>query len=288
MFTSSSILTLGVCRDRSDPLAHPRPGATDARGVRPRGLHRIQACGAQALRAGAPRHPAIIVLHGGLGVPDLAANAAVFGPLTATGTDVYLYAHLGTSDSTRLPDPRGYGRDRDAADLEALRRRLGLAQVVLIGHSYGGALAAAYLAAHPDHVAAMVLISPAPLDPGDHSPGQVTTRLGAAQRFALYAQLAQPRALLGYGLLQIHPAAARRLLPDTEADARNDIIVTLTEPALHCPGNLSRQPRCPAAGRRDRLLRHAVPAVSHCAHPRRSLRSAPRAIDPHADHQRVV
>ncbi|GEL20404.1 hypothetical protein [Pseudonocardia asaccharolytica] len=36
----------------------------------------------------------VVVLHGGPGVPDLAANARVFAPLTDGGFDVYLYAQL--------------------------------------------------------------------------------------------------------------------------------------------------------------------------------------------------
>jgi pimeloyl-ACP methyl ester carboxylesterase len=183
-----------------------------------------------------PGGPPVVVLHGGPGVPDLAANARVFAPLASEGFDVYLYAQAGTGDSIRLADPRGYGRDRDVADLEALRRRLGLDRMALICHSYGGGLAAAYAAQHPDRVAAMVLISPAPLDPADQSPTRATAGLSPAQRFGLYAAVLTPRALLGYGLLQIHPEAAHAYLPDRWADAINDEAVQRAQPALHCPG----------------------------------------------------
>lgn len=183
-----------------------------------------------------PHRTPIVVLHGGPGVPDLASNARVFAPLTDQGFDVYLYAQLGSGDSTRLADPAGYGRDRDTADLEALRRRLGLARFTLVGHSYGGGLAAQYLAAHPDRVTALVLISPAPLDPADHSGDRAGARLSLRQRLGLYAHLLAPRALLGYGLLQVNPAAAHAYLPDREADARNDAVVMRVSPDLHCPG----------------------------------------------------
>lgn len=183
-------------------------------------------------RAGAP----IVVLHGGPGVPDLRANVAALSPLTERGFDVYLYAQVGTGASTRLADPRGYGVGRDAADLDGLDHALGLGQMVLVAHSYGAAVAARYLTTHPDRVAAMVLISPQPLDPADNSPAGVTARLPLADRLGLYAQLIAPRALLGYGLLQIAPAAAHAYLPDAEADARNDALVQTSEPTLHCPG----------------------------------------------------
>jgi proline iminopeptidase len=49
------------------------------------------------------------------------------------------------------------------ADLEAVRQALGLTKVALVGDSYGGLLAMAYAAAHPEHVAKLVLSdSPGP------------------------------------------------------------------------------------------------------------------------------
>jgi len=41
-------------------------------------------------------------------------------------------------------------------------------------------------------------------------------------------------ALLGYALLQVNPSAAYAYLGDAQADARNDTILTITEPGLHC------------------------------------------------------
>lgn len=193
----------------------------------------------------AARLPPIIVLHGGPGIPDLAGSARSYSRLTGLGADVYLYAQLGTDTSTRLPDSRGYGRDRDVADLEALRARLGLDRVTLLGHSYGGALAAAYLAAHPERVSRLVLVSPGALDPADTSGARATARLAPAQRLRLYTRLLAPRALLGYGLLQINPVAAHAFMDDREADARNDEVVALGSPGLHCPG---APPDPPTAG----------------------------------------
>ncbi|MFF0307286.1 alpha/beta fold hydrolase [Streptosporangium sp. NPDC004379] len=187
-------------------------------------------------RTASSRRPPVIVLHGGPGVPDLAANARVFAPLTGHGYDVYLYAQLGTGTSTRLADPRGYSAARDVADLEALRLGLGLDRVVLVGHSYGGGLAARYLAAHPDRVAGLVLISPGASDPADTSGNLASARLDTGRKIRMYAELLAPRALLGYGLLQVSPGAAHAFLPDAEADARNDRVLELAEPALHCRG----------------------------------------------------
>lgn len=189
-----------------------------------------------------PTKPPVIVLHGGPGIPDLEANQRVFAPLTEYGADVYLYAQLGTEASSRLSDPRGYSRERDAADLEGLRHALGLDRVVLIGHSYGAALAAQYLSERPARVAALILLSPAPLDPDDHSSDRLTIRLSASERARIYRSLALPRALTAYALLQINPRAAHAYFPDAEADFRNDIVVQGAAPALHCSGSPATEP----------------------------------------------
>jgi proline iminopeptidase len=109
---------------------------------------------------GSRRPYPVVFLHGGPGVPEMAGDAAYLRPLSDDGFDVYVYDQLGSGRSTRLPDPTGYGVDRDVADLEAIRDRIGAERMILVGHSYGTDLAARYLARHPDHVARLVLLSP--------------------------------------------------------------------------------------------------------------------------------
>ncbi|CAA9383644.1 MAG: hypothetical protein AVDCRST_MAG66-460, partial [uncultured Pseudonocardia sp.] len=186
---------------------------------------------------GAVTGPPIVVVPGGPGIPDLDANLEALEPLTALGRDLHLYAPTGTDRSTRLPDPRGYGRDRDVADLEALLRELGLDRVVLVGHSHGAHVAAAHLTAHQERVDRLVLVSPGPLDPADTSGSRATAGLDFAHRVQLYGQVLAPRPLLAYALLQVDPLAAKSLLGDVEADARNDAVLTAAEPALRCPGS---------------------------------------------------
>jgi proline iminopeptidase len=53
--------------------------------------------------------------------------------------------------------------DAQVADLDAVRQALGLTKVALLGDSYGGLVAMAYAAAHPEHVAKLILSdSPGP------------------------------------------------------------------------------------------------------------------------------
>ncbi|WP_030948001.1 alpha/beta fold hydrolase [Streptomyces sp. NRRL S-646] len=71
-----------------------------------------------------------------------------------------------------LPDTRGTGAsatpadlatcrvDRLVADVEALRRHLGLDHFDLLGHSAGGSLAMLYAAAHPDRLDSLTLVAP--------------------------------------------------------------------------------------------------------------------------------
>jgi proline iminopeptidase len=177
----------------------------------------------------------VVALHGGPGVSDTAGLLAALGPLAADGRDVWSYDQRGAGRSTRLADPSGYTTQRAVADLEQVRRRIGAERMVLVGHSWGAYLAAAYLAQHPDRVQRAVFLSPGALS--EHGlGGQPQARLTTAQRWAVYRLLVAPRALLAYALVQVSPAAAHALADDPEVDARQDRVYAATAPALHCPG----------------------------------------------------
>lgn len=185
---------------------------------------------------GRPQPTPVVFLHGGPGIADMAGDAAYFGQLTGDGYDVFVYDQVGTGRSARLADPRGYTTARGVADLEAIRQRLRADRLVLVGHSFGAQVAAAYLAAHPTHVARVVFSSPGPLAPAldDGSEGLVRSRLATRQRLGLYALLARPRALLGWTLLQVNPPAAHAFAGDAEMDARNDRVYNASRAGTHC------------------------------------------------------
>jgi len=182
---------------------------------------------------GDARQTPVIFLHGGPGTPDIKGDSEYFGKLAGSGFDVYVYDAVGTGRSSRLEDPTGYTLARDVADLEAIREEIGAERVVLIGHSYGGTLAAAYASSHPDRVSRMVLSFP-----GDPSPtaggASMTFRLTIREKLGVYALLWPPRPMLAYALVQVNPEATHAFASDAELDARQDRIYNRTRPALHC------------------------------------------------------
>src|SRR5579864_8956901 len=76
---------------------------------------------------------------------------------------VVLYDQRGTGGSKRMQNGAAQTMDAQVADLDAVRQTLGLTKFALLGDSYGGLVAMAYAAAHPDHVAKLILSdSPGP------------------------------------------------------------------------------------------------------------------------------
>ncbi|MFC6937964.1 alpha/beta fold hydrolase [Actinomadura yumaensis] len=78
----------------------------------------------------------VVRLHGGPGTPG-AGPDDLDRELAARGFDVYTYDQLGSGRSQRLSDPAGYTVARQLADLEAIRRRVNAARLILVGSSWG-------------------------------------------------------------------------------------------------------------------------------------------------------
>src|SRR3954466_5503839 len=100
----------------------------------------------------------VVVIHGGPGL-DSRSIAADLEPLASRHRLIF-YDQRGSGRSTVAT---GVTADEMVRDLDALRRGLGLASVALLGHSWGGGLAALYAAAHPASVSRLVLVSSMPL-----------------------------------------------------------------------------------------------------------------------------
>jgi proline iminopeptidase len=101
----------------------------------------------------------ILVMHGGLGF-DHTYFRPFLDPLAEQGRLVY-YDHRIHGRSGR-PPLETLTHEQLVEDAEALRKHLGLGQMVLIGHSYGGFLAQELALRHPNSLAGLVLLCTAP------------------------------------------------------------------------------------------------------------------------------
>jgi proline iminopeptidase len=188
---------------------------------------------------GTPRPEPVVFVHGGPGVALMAHDSQFFGQLAQDGYDVYVYDQAGTGLSPRLADPTQYTVARNAADLEAVRQSIGAERVILIGHSWGGTVAATYLAEHPQRVEKAVFSAPGALywgEMGSSGTGMIG-RLTNDQRWQVYRALLAPRALTAYALTQLNPRAARAYASDRELDARFDVLFVRTAPGFYCDVN---------------------------------------------------
>jgi 3-oxoadipate enol-lactonase len=95
------------------------------------------------------------VLVHGLGGTSAGIWGRVAGELAAELT-VVTFDLRGTGASGRPPGP--YPLEDFLGDLGALVRELDLDRPALVGHSFGGSIALAYAAGHPDEVAAVVSV----------------------------------------------------------------------------------------------------------------------------------
>jgi len=115
----------------------------------------------------------VLVVHGGPGYPHLKPWSGL--ELLAGSRRFYYYDQRGSGESTRLFDrfssgnlwanmlalDRGLGLGAQIADIERIRRILGVGKLTLVGHSFGAFIAALYAAEFPDHIRSLVLVSPA-------------------------------------------------------------------------------------------------------------------------------
>lgn len=100
----------------------------------------------------------LLVLHGGPG-----GTSCGYARLESLGSErpVIRYDQLGSGRSGRPDDPSLWTVDRFVEELHVLRSELGLQRMHLLGHSWGGALAAAYVIQKGSQgIASLVLSSP--------------------------------------------------------------------------------------------------------------------------------
>lgn len=110
-----------------------------------------QSCGHQT--GGVP----LVLLHGGPGIPA-GAFAQLMSQLGAS-RPVIRYDQIGCGRSDRPSDPSLWNVATFVDELRVLREDLGLKQVHLLGHSWGGMLAIEYLLTKPAGVRSLTLSS---------------------------------------------------------------------------------------------------------------------------------
>ena len=135
----------------------------------------------------------LVLVHGG---PGLSKEAmAPYEALAGEQRRVVSYDQRGAGRSG-APADGDFGLDAHVADLEAVRRAQGAERVALLGQSWGGIVAMAYAAAHPERVSHLVLVGSAPLDLAEFERGQrrFAQRLAALQQQGLVpSPLPSPR-----------------------------------------------------------------------------------------------
>jgi proline iminopeptidase len=99
----------------------------------------------------------VIVANGGPGLSHVYMMQNDVWERLAHGRRIVFYDQRGTGKSTRVREGAPQTMEAQVADLEAIRAHFGFARFALVGDSYGGLLAMAYAAAHPEHIDRLVL-----------------------------------------------------------------------------------------------------------------------------------
>ena len=99
----------------------------------------------------------VIVANGGPGLSHIYMLQNDVWTRLSHNRQIVFYDQRGTGKSKHVkPDP-SWGMDAQVADMEAVRAKFGFQKFNLVGDSYGGLLAMAYAAAHPEHIDKLIL-----------------------------------------------------------------------------------------------------------------------------------
>jgi proline iminopeptidase len=104
----------------------------------------------------------VIVANGGPGLSHIYMIQNDVWIRLAKGRQIVFYDQRGTGKSTRIKPGASQDIDAQIADLEAIRSKFNFQKFDLVGDSYGGFLAMAYSAAHPEHIDKLILSDSAP------------------------------------------------------------------------------------------------------------------------------
>jgi proline iminopeptidase len=132
--------------------------------------------------------PLAIVLHGG---PDFDCRYLLpeMDRLAERFRLVY-YDQRGRGRSASGVRAQDVSLESEIADLDAVRQHFGPSPVTLVGHSWGSVLALEYALRHPEHVAQLVLLNPAPASRADFLAYLQSRNGGAADDLELKRSIA--------------------------------------------------------------------------------------------------
>ena len=99
----------------------------------------------------------LVMVNGGPGFDHTYVLCSDAWDTIARGRRVVFYDQRGNGRSGALRRGQSCTLADQVADLDALRRQLGVDQFDLLGHSWGGYLVMAYAAKHPGHVAHLII-----------------------------------------------------------------------------------------------------------------------------------
>lgn len=111
------------------------------------------------------QNPPVVLVHGG---PGMSSQSFKDGfDFLANRYQVVYYDQRGSGNSQIKPDVSNYTMDQLVEELETLRRDvIDTNQMILVGHSAGGALAQRYAFKYPQHVQKMILVASLPANGG--------------------------------------------------------------------------------------------------------------------------
>jgi proline iminopeptidase len=151
-----------LAQNATSATAEPGAAAADAlnpKGIRVAGIRMVPVVGGKykvwTKRMG--RGPLkVLLLHGGPGFThDYLEAMESFLP--EAGIEMYYYDQLGVGNSDTPDDPALWTLPRYMAEVEEVRRGLGLDHFVLYGHSWGSMLAIEYALNYQQHLRGLVL-----------------------------------------------------------------------------------------------------------------------------------
>ena len=103
----------------------------------------------------------LVLLNGGPGFDHTYLHITTAWDTLAKTHRVVFYDQRGNGRSSPLKPGQSCTLADQIDDLDALRAHLGLEKMDILGHSWGGYLAMAYGARHPEHVAHMIIVDSA-------------------------------------------------------------------------------------------------------------------------------